>query len=406
MNRQPDETGASIYYDGDCPFCARYVKLLRLREALGEVRLVDLRRSPDDVTRLRQAGFEPDEGMAFEFGGELHFGQDAVHRLALLGTGSGAFNRFNRWLLGSRHVSRFAYPALRMGRNAVLFLLGRARMREPSPTSQAPWLLFHQALGVFALLHTLVNTFQFNFQVYPSTWLIAALGLGLVLQPASTRLAAALLIAFAVDAWAQLPALSNHTVIKNFLLLAIGACALRQMWRGGDWTAFYRDFAPTGRVLLVVMYVFGVFHKINTDFLDPEVSCAVALWRQMPAFLRWIDFTAFHYAAIYGTLVIETVILACLLLPRTRTVAIGVGIAFHSLLALSAYAMYVPFSTLTIALHLLFIEEESAARILSSPPWRALRGEMERVLHPRWVRAFVHFNPVDLREPKPCALDR
>src|SRR5690606_694631 len=73
----------------------------------------------------------------------------------------------------------------------------------------------------------------------------------------------------------------------------------------------------------------------------------------------------------------ETVILACLLLPRTRTVAIGVGIAFHSLLALSAYAMYVPFSTLTIALHLLFIEEESAARILSSPPWRALRARLE-----------------------------
>ena len=34
---------ASIVYDGDCPFCSRYVKLVRLREALGSVDLVNAR---------------------------------------------------------------------------------------------------------------------------------------------------------------------------------------------------------------------------------------------------------------------------------------------------------------------------------------------------------------------------
>src|SRR5690606_15236072 len=92
MSAQAGDAGATIYYDGDCPFCSRYVHLLRLRETVGQVRLVDLRQSPEDVARLREAGFEPDEGMAFEYAGGLHFGQDAVHHLALLGTGSGVLN--------------------------------------------------------------------------------------------------------------------------------------------------------------------------------------------------------------------------------------------------------------------------------------------------------------------------
>ncbi len=32
------------------------------------------------------------------------------------------------------------------------------------------------------------------------------------------------------------------------------------------------------RALLAIMYFYGIFHKINTDFLDPRVSCAVALY--------------------------------------------------------------------------------------------------------------------------------
>src|SRR5690606_10393429 len=63
-----------------------------------------------------------------------------------------------------------------------------------------------------------------------------------------------LLLTFMVDAWAQLPVHSNHTMMKNVLLLAMAACAIRQMWRGGDWSAFFNDFAPTGRVLLLVTH--------------------------------------------------------------------------------------------------------------------------------------------------------
>jgi hypothetical protein len=126
------------------------------------------------------------------------------------------------------------------------------------------------------------------------------------------------------------------------------------------------------------MYIFGVFHKINIDFLNPEVSCAVALWRAMPQYLSWIDFPWFHQLAIYGTLVIETVILLCLLFRRTRHAGIILGIAFHGLLAMSGYALYAPFSTLTIALHLLFLDKESALRITDSAFWQRLMAQLHQ----------------------------
>jgi hypothetical protein len=35
-----------------------------------------------------------------------------------------------------------------------------------------------------------------------------------------------------------------------------------------------------------------------------------------------------------------------------------------------------------------------------------LRSQIEEVLHPRWVRKWFHFMPIDLTEPKVCARDR
>lgn len=115
------------------------------------------------------------------------------------------------------------------------------------------------------------------------------------------------------------------------------------------------------------MYTFGIFHKINTDFLDPTVSCAVALWREMPAPLAWVDIPAMHHLAIYGTFVVEGAIMLMLMVSRWRHFGIAAGIGFHTLLALSGYAMYPTFSTLSIVLHTLFLTPGAALRITQSP---------------------------------------
>lgn len=123
-----DDAGATLVYDGECPFCSAYVSLVRLRDAVGPVRLVNARDGGPVVERVRARGYDLDEGMVLILDGRYHHGADGVHRIALLSTPSGAFNRLNRRLLGSATASRLLYPFLRAGRNATLALLGRRKM--------------------------------------------------------------------------------------------------------------------------------------------------------------------------------------------------------------------------------------------------------------------------------------
>jgi len=122
-----------VVYDGDCPFCSRYVKLLRLRDTVGAVQLVDAR-DPGGagavVEYITGSGFSLDEGMALVRGERIAHGDACVHELALLSTASDFFNRFNNWVFRSSSRTKLLYPAMRAGRNLALRILGRSRFQQ------------------------------------------------------------------------------------------------------------------------------------------------------------------------------------------------------------------------------------------------------------------------------------
>ncbi len=103
-----------IVYDGDCPFCASYVTLLRLRER-HEVELIDARR---DRAQAEAYGLDLNAGMIADLDGEVHHGARAMALLSRLSRGPR--------LLGSEAVAERVYPWLRGGRAVALKLLGRA----------------------------------------------------------------------------------------------------------------------------------------------------------------------------------------------------------------------------------------------------------------------------------------
>jgi predicted DCC family thiol-disulfide oxidoreductase YuxK len=119
-----------LLYDGDCPFCSSYVKLVKLRESIGPLTLADAREHADLVSEVRRQGFEVDSGMVLKLDGQYYHGADCIHALAMLTTTSGWFNRLNRTLFRSRTLSKIAYPVLRAGRNATLRVLGRRRVEH------------------------------------------------------------------------------------------------------------------------------------------------------------------------------------------------------------------------------------------------------------------------------------
>lgn len=119
-----------VVYDGECPFCANYVRLYRLRRLVGQVHLVDARGSHPVLAEVRSAGLNLDEGMAVRWQGRLYHGAAALHVLALLGSEAGVFNRVNRWLFSRPRLGRWLYPAMVAGRRLTLRLLGRRLIAE------------------------------------------------------------------------------------------------------------------------------------------------------------------------------------------------------------------------------------------------------------------------------------
>ena len=121
---------AWLVYDGECPFCSRYVELVRLRDSLGQVELVNARDGGPLVDEIVAAGLDLDDGMVLKIDDHLHHGDECIHMLALLSTPSNAFNRLNGAVFRSRTASRLLYPILRAGRNATLRVLGRTKMNH------------------------------------------------------------------------------------------------------------------------------------------------------------------------------------------------------------------------------------------------------------------------------------
>jgi predicted DCC family thiol-disulfide oxidoreductase YuxK len=115
-----------IIYDGDCIFCQNYTRLLRLRDAVGPVDLVNARSQDDPrVQRYRREGFDLDEGMLFVLNGRVYHGAEAVAVLADLSTDVSLFNRLNKTVLSNPTAARLIYPLLKAGRRATLFMRGK-----------------------------------------------------------------------------------------------------------------------------------------------------------------------------------------------------------------------------------------------------------------------------------------
>ncbi|MFN3230947.1 MAG: thiol-disulfide oxidoreductase DCC family protein [Alphaproteobacteria bacterium] len=124
---------AYIVYDGDCPFCTRYVKMLRLRDAMGPVELVNARTEHPVVDMLKAEDVDLDEGMALVQDGQISHGDECMHKLALMTTPSGLLNTLNARIFSSERASRILYPFLRFGRNTALAVMGRRKLNLNKP---------------------------------------------------------------------------------------------------------------------------------------------------------------------------------------------------------------------------------------------------------------------------------
>ena len=125
-----EKSKISLVYDKECPACDNYCRVVRIRRDIGELVLVDARDESDVRKEITEKGWDIDQGMVLKMGGELYYGSNAIHALALISSKSGIFNRINYWAFKSKTISKWIYPVLRFFRNLLLRILGKTKINN------------------------------------------------------------------------------------------------------------------------------------------------------------------------------------------------------------------------------------------------------------------------------------
>lgn len=117
----------------------------------------------------------------------------------------------------------------------------------------------------------------------------------------------------------------------------------------------FLTLVPVGKSLLLVLYFFAVFQKLNSSYFDWQVSCGSAFTKRsfsligipgesLPQFfLQWTPFVS---------VLIESVIPFLLCQSRTLKFGVFLGLAFHALLAMIGFWN---FSSMILGLYSFFV---------------------------------------------------
>ena len=119
-----------LVYDKECPACNNYCQVIRIREDIGDLKIVDARVHSEVLDEITEMGLDIDQGMVLKMGRQIYYGSDAIHTLALISSRSDIFNRVNYWIFKSKSLSFIFYPVLRSCRNLLLKILGKTKINN------------------------------------------------------------------------------------------------------------------------------------------------------------------------------------------------------------------------------------------------------------------------------------
>ena len=203
-----------------------------------------------------------------------------------------------------------------------------------------------------------------------SQWFTIGMCLLLVARPRWTWLLGAVALTMTAQYLYRLPVASNNQTITFFMNSAIIAVVAIELVRSRslriDRDIAYERLRVVARALLAVMYFYGIFHKINTDFFDPNVSCAIALYEPLTRPLGLDQNILGRYGAIWSTFIVEAIAIVSLYWRRFFWVGLILGLSFHYVIPISGYSWYMDFSSLVLALYMLSTPREVSAGFYST----------------------------------------
>ncbi|MEY2935056.1 MAG: hypothetical protein RL033_5805 [Pseudomonadota bacterium] len=228
-------------------------------------------------------------------------------------------------------------------------------------------MLFTQLWGWALLMH------HASFDKWPHSpigWSLIGGAAALVLFPRRTELLAGTALLEFLFIQQGMPETANHLMFEGFvcftwlfaLSMQAGAARLRGVpWRK-VWDGDEQGRHPLQGALLplsaafLMLYWLSVLHKLNYDFLDPEVSCASYMYRRVSELLPFMPHARWaEQLAIWGTLLAEAAVPALLLHRRTWRLGLVAALGFHLLLGFDPTPGIYSFTGLLYALFILLL---------------------------------------------------
>jgi hypothetical protein len=218
--------------------------------------------------------------------------------------------------------------------------------------------LFARLWGVAMVAHVVGNWSQPDLPKAVA-WVNVAVGLwGLWLAVRPTRVnllvGSALIL---VSLLHEIPVTGSHWMLAGLAGLAV------LVTRATPGTT-----EPALRWVLLAFYVFAAFSKLNSGFVEPDVSCAVFYANQSlgEVGLGPVGGQASH-AVIWASLATELSVPVLLAFRRTRYWGVVLALLFHGLISFDHGQHFYDFTAVLLPLFLLFLPEPAITSLTSLP---------------------------------------
>jgi predicted DCC family thiol-disulfide oxidoreductase YuxK len=117
-----------LLYDGDCPFCSSYIKLMKIREHYPDFELINARAKSSQLDEAKRLDYNLNEGMLIKLDETYYYGSEAIsiiNNISTLQQQRGIFFKIHKILFSRRAVTKVLYRIMRIGRLITLKLLGK-----------------------------------------------------------------------------------------------------------------------------------------------------------------------------------------------------------------------------------------------------------------------------------------
>lgn len=242
--------------------------------------------------------------------------------------------------------------------HTVLQIFPQTEASNPRSQSLQQGLHFKvfSCLWAFATLFHMAQSDAFDTMLHYALLTLAAIYV--LFRPGSVAGFVVLLMLQLHDIFYKLPVVSNHWIFTAFVNLTILQALLYLILKKktfqidtGEWLD---TFAPVVRIEVIILYFYVVFHKLNSGFFSPDLSCASYFVNaqvgdspiQIPPFILSLG--------AYGTIFIEALIPLMLCFRITRNWGVLIGLLFHGLLGFNPLNGFYDFSSMIFAMYFLF----------------------------------------------------